>query len=149
MSEKLPDHLVDTDFMMMDVHRPMTNSEVENIHPAAKVDRSLEVVTPDTKRCPYCFGPMPCEHHAGVEQLDIATSHDMEVTNILATAHNANMSVVVIVGFDEDGKEYFASSCSDIAESVYHLTRGIHRANKIVDDIDVAGEDPRGPKQTA
>ena len=52
---------------------------------------------------------------------------------VLAGAHNVGLSEVVIVGFTDDGKEYFASSISDAGQSMYHLQRGIYRLNKTMD----------------
>jgi hypothetical protein len=153
--------LSDLDFMMMDVHRPMLDEEVNKINPQAVVDKSarpFQVIDGDAEsvgtpytgtRCDHCFGPMPCEKHANVEHLPIVTSLDVSPTHILAKAHDAGLTEVVIVGMREDGREYFASSISDAAPAVYHLQRGIYKLNKIVDG-DYEGEDDEvGPKPAA
>jgi len=76
---------------------------------------------------------MPCADHANVAQIDVVTSLDIDPVAVLAGAHNVGLSEVVIVGFTDDGKEYFASSISDAGQSMYHLQRGIYRLNKTMD----------------
>jgi hypothetical protein len=140
------------DFMMMDVHRQLTDEELNEINPQAALDKTLgteqEVVGDDesvagaSTRCEFCFGPMPCPQHSNVEPLDVVTSHNISATHVLAGAHNADLDVVVVVGFKKDGSEYFASSVSDAAESIYHLQRGIHKLNKMVDEGAGTNEHP-------
>lgn len=140
--------LTSTDFMMMDIHRPLTNEEVEEVNPQALVDksaRSLTLVDSEAEsvgaphegatstRCDVCFAPMPCDKHANVEILCGVTSLDISPTVVLAKAHDAGLTEVVIVGMKADGSEYFASSVSDAAPSMYHLQRGIYKLNKVVD----------------
>jgi hypothetical protein len=136
--------LSDIDFMMMDVHRPLTNAEIKEVNPQAVVDKSAGAVEDEhceeasvgashASRCDHCFGPMPCEQHANVEHLAIVTSLDVSPTHILAKAHDAGLTEIVIVGMKEDGSEYFASSISDAAPAMYHLQRGIYKLHKIVD----------------
>lgn len=76
---------------------------------------------------------MPCKEHENVEVLDTTTSLDISPTTVLAWAHEADLEGVVIVGFDKNGREYFASSIADAAPSIYYLQRGIHKLNKVVD----------------
>ena len=85
-------------------------------------------------RCDLCFGPMPCEEHANVKRLGGVTSNDIDPVAILADAHNTDLAIVVVVGIRKDGREFFASSCADAAEGMYHLQRGIYKLNKIVDE---------------
>ena len=93
----------------------------------------------DTRpRCWACFELMPCEKHANIQPLSVVTSHDISPTSVLADAHNAKLEIVVVVGFTEDGEEFFASSCADAAEGMYHLQRGIYKLNKMVDGEDEA-----------
>lgn len=131
------------DFMMMDLHRPPANDEVE-ADPQAFVDKTIgageddvgedeSVDSAPAPRCWRCFGPMPCPEHANVEQLDVITSHPIDPTAVIAGAHNADLEVVVVVGLTKEGEEYFASSHTDAAECIYHLQRAIHKMNKIVD----------------
>ena len=139
--------LSDLDFMMMDVHRPMLDEEINEVNPKARVDKSLRAVenidseaprvdTPHPEpRCKICFGPVPCDQHANVASLDVVTSHDIPVAKILAGAHARDLDVVVVVGLAKDGNEYFASSCADGAEVIYHLTRGIFKMNMMVDQL--------------
>lgn len=93
-------------------------------------------------RCPMCFELMPCEKHANVQVLGGVTSNDIDPTAILAGAHNAELDIVVVVGLRKDGREYFASSCADAAEGMYHLQRGIYKLNRIVDEIADDDEEP-------
>jgi hypothetical protein len=133
--------LSDIDFMMMDLHRPLTNAEVEAINPQALVDHTAGQDTGSEEegvgeRCHACFGAMPCAAHANVEPLNIITSNDVDPVRILAGAHNRGLEIVVVVGMTKDGNEYFASSAADAAESSWLLQRGIHKLNKIVDGDD-------------
>jgi len=52
----------------------------------------------------------------------------------LLEAAMGQLTEVVIIGFDKDGKEYFASTKSDAGEVIYHLERTKHRLMKIIDD---------------
>lgn len=147
-------HLNDIDFMMMDLHRPPANDEVE-ADPSAYVDKTIgageDVVSEDesvdsapAKRCEVCFGPMPCEAHANVAQWDGITSNSLDPATVLAGAHNADLESVVIVGMQKDGREYFASSDADAGISIYYLQRGIHKLNRIVDgeEVERVRQDP-------
>lgn len=42
---------------------------------------------------------------------------------------------VVIIGFNKDGSEFFASSQADGGEVLWHLERAKHRLMRIVDEI--------------
>ena len=139
------------DFMMMDVHEPLTPEEINAIHPQAAVDKSAGAVEDSVgdgegvggppARCDVCFAPMPCADHSNVEILDAVTSLDISPVAVLAGARNANLEFVVIVGMNKDGSEYFASSVSDAAAGIYYLQRGIHKLNKIVDSGEIARHD--------
>lgn len=132
-------------FMMLDVHEPLSSEEINSINPQAAVDKSAGVADddeagsdedaggPPPSRCDVCFAPMPCADHANVAQIDVVTSLDIDPVAVLAGAHNVGLSEVVVVGFTDDGKEYFASSISDAGQSMYHLQRGIYRLNKTMD----------------
>jgi hypothetical protein len=140
------------DFMMMDVQRPLTNDEINEINPQAALDKTIgsgEEVDGDAEdmggapsRCLTCFAPMPCVDHANVEHLNVVTTHDIEPTTILADAHGAGLKEVVIVGVLRDGTEYFASSVSDAAPAMYHLQRGIYKLNRTVDGGEGTNEHP-------
>jgi hypothetical protein len=145
-----PEPLTAKDFMAMDVHRPLTDDEInatqavdktigageEELSDAPSVDSSVA-------RCEFCFGPRPCPQHPNVEPLSVVTSHDMPATAVLAGAHSADLACVVVVGLTKDGHEYFASTNSDAAESMYHLQRGIHKLNCIVDEGSGTNEHPK------
>ncbi len=132
-----------THFMMLDVHEPLSSEEINSINPQAAVDKSAGVADDEAgsdedaggppPRCDVCFAPMPCADHANVAQIDVVTSLDIDPVAVLAGAHNVGLAEVVVVGFTEDGKEYFASSISDAGQSMYHLQRGIYRLNKTMD----------------
>lgn len=55
----------------------------------------------------------------------------------------------VIVGFDKDGNDFFASSYADSGDVVYHLERGKWRLMKLEDELNEGGADPRGPDSAA
>lgn len=78
-------------------------------------------------RCDRCFAPLgekPFEDLGpNVSVLPVATSHDLPVARILQGAHDADLEVCVVVGYDKDGEEYFASSVADGAEVNWCLDR--------------------------
>jgi len=45
------------------------------------------------------------------------------------------MDQVVIIGYDKDGEEYFATSQADGGETLWHLQRAIHRLMNIADKM--------------
>lgn len=128
------------DFMMMDVHREL---DEENFHPETLLDKSArpqqeehseeEGVGVSHARCEFCFEPFPCSKHPNVETLKVVTKLDIDPLSVIAGAHGADLDEVVIVGRRKDGSEYFASSVSDAAPSMYHLQRGIYKLNRIMD----------------
>src|SRR6185503_18538514 len=83
MTTKTP-RLSATDFMMMDVHEPLSPEEINEINPQAAVDKTLgaeqdevgadEGVDSSPARCEFCFGPRPCPDHPNVEPLSVVTS---------------------------------------------------------------------------
>lgn len=129
--------------MMMDVHEPLSSEEINSINPQAAVDKSAGAVEDDVSYgesvggpptcCETCFAPTPCSAHANVAHFNVVTSFDIDPVSILAAAHNKGLVEVVVVGFTEEGEEYFASSISDAGQSMYHLQRGIYKLNKIMD----------------
>jgi hypothetical protein len=68
-----------------------------------------------------------------VIELGCVTRLDLPPEKILRAAISADLETVVIVGYDKDGNEYFASSVADGAQAMYHLQRGIWSLNKITD----------------
>ena|ERR1700761_1237248 len=140
MNEDLK-RLTGVDFMMMDFHRPMTKDDIDAIHSQACVDRSeqpreeasVDAEKEPEKRCDICFGPMPCKQHANVEPVPVITSLDRPVERVLARAHNRECQVLVVVGLDKDGNDFFDSSVADAAECIYYLTRGVHRLHRQID----------------
>ena len=70
-----------------------------------------------------------------VERLRITSRHDLDPEDVLRCALNEGLSEVVIVGFDKEGREYFASSLADGGDAVWHLNRGIYRLMRIADEI--------------
>jgi hypothetical protein len=54
---------------------------------------------------------------------------------VLADAAKAELTSVVVVGFNADGSEFFASSEADGAQALWHLERARHRLMSIVDQI--------------
>lgn len=68
------------------------------------------------------------------------TKLDGDPVRILQSALDAGMSSVVIVGFDKDGGEYFASSYADGADVVWHLERAKFKLMVIADEL---ADDPQ------
>lgn len=61
---------------------------------------------------------------------------DLDPARVLQKALDAGMTEVVIIGYDRDGGEYFASSKADGAQVVWHIERAKHRLMTIVDAAD-------------
>ncbi len=68
-----------------------------------------------------------------VIELDVVTSLPIPVDRILKKALDAKMTEVVIIGFDEDGEFFFASSVPDAGNVLYHLEFAKHNLMKACD----------------
>lgn len=127
------------DFMMMDVHRPLTLVEIEEVCPEATVDHTEE---PKRYNGPFVKYP------ENVEVLDVNTSHELAVERVLQSAHDNKLERVIVVGHTEDGELYVLCSDPDIGESNLLLDRAkadlLHAINN-----NGTREDPRGPKSRA
>lgn len=60
------------------------------------------------------------------------TRVDSEADNVLRHAIG-ELDTVVIVGYDKEGNEFYASNVADGANALWHLQRGIHCLMNIVD----------------
>lgn len=60
------------------------------------------------------------------------TRIDGEADNVLRHALG-ELDNVVIVGYDKDGNEFYASNIADGANALWHLQRGIHNLMTIID----------------
>lgn len=80
------------------------------------------------------------------------TSLDMDVGRVLDGARDEGMAEIVIVGETTKGEDFFASNLASGVDVIFHLTRGIHKMNKIIDRIErgeIEGKRltvPEGPK---
>lgn len=71
-----------------------------------------------------------------VEYLQTVTTLDLDPNRVLEAAVS-KLKSVVIVGYDNEGDEYFASSVSDGAEVLWLLERAKHKLLQITkDDIE-------------
>ncbi len=61
---------------------------------------------------------------------------DLDPRRVLQAAIDAGMSEVVIVGYDADGNDYYASSMSDGRSANWHLDRAKWRLMKTVDALE-------------
>ena len=66
------------------------------------------------------------------------TRIDLPPERLLKAAQAANLTEVVILGFDADGEWYFASSSADSMRAIWHCTKAIHKLHQIEDEM--AGE---------
>jgi len=55
------------------------------------------------------------------------TKLDLPVDRIVDASRDADLSVIVVLGYRKDGTEYFASSVSDGADVVWLLERAKHK----------------------
>lgn len=59
--------------------------------------------------------------------LDIVTRLDIPAERVLQAALDAGLQSVVVVGYDADGEEYFASSLADGGDALWLLQRGSYK----------------------
>lgn len=60
---------------------------------------------------------------ADIVELDTITSLDIPAERVLRKASEADLKSVVVLGYDEDGEEYFASSLADGGDVVWLMER--------------------------
>ncbi len=60
---------------------------------------------------------------ADVVDLDVVTRLDIPAERVLRKALEADMQSVVVIGYDSDGEEYFASSLSDGGDALWLIER--------------------------
>ena len=68
-----------------------------------------------------------------VIELKLITKLDLDPDRVLSKAIG-NLSEVVVMGFDKDGNEYFASSVSDGGSVLWHIERAKHKLMQIADE---------------
>lgn len=73
---------------------------------------------------------------ADVINLQCQTRLDLPVDRVLTAALEAGMTEVVIVGYDADGNDYFASSKASAEPVLWHLERAKWRLMRQVDDLE-------------
>ncbi|MGB4899104.1 MAG: hypothetical protein WBP57_11875 [Ignavibacteria bacterium] len=71
--------------------------------------------------------------HYNVEWLEQVTYNDLRVEDVLLHALNRGLKNVVVIGYYEDGSEYFKSSYASGSDTVWHCNRVIHKLMKISD----------------
>ncbi len=65
--------------------------------------------------------------------MPVVSTIDQPAERILQEAIKTGMKHVVIVGYDDDGKEYFASSYADGGDALWALQRASLRLLRIAD----------------
>lgn len=68
-----------------------------------------------------------------VVDLNIVTRLDVDPRRVIDGAAASDLRSVVILGYTEDGDEYFASSIADGADVVWLLERSKHKLMTITD----------------
>lgn len=68
-----------------------------------------------------------------VVRMNMVTRLDISPDAVIEAASEANLACVVIIGFDADGNEYFASSKADGADVLWHIERAKHKLMVIAD----------------
>lgn len=74
---------------------------------------------------------------ADILQFGGITYLDLPADTILEKA-KGELESVVVIGFDKDGGEYFASSAADGGEVLWHLERAKQALLRVDDDGDAA-----------
>ncbi len=68
--------------------------------------------------------------------LPIVTRLDVNPERVLESAKDAGLEGVVVIGFDKDGNEYFASSYADGGTVLWLLERLKKKLLEVPDDAD-------------
>lgn len=71
---------------------------------------------------------------AEIVELDVITKLDIPAERVIKRAAEANLTEVVIVGFDEDGELYFCSNKADAGAVIFHLEMAKLRLLKLCED---------------
>lgn len=71
---------------------------------------------------------------SNVVVLPVVTRLDIPPGRVLEAASAANLTEVVVVGIDEDGEEYFATSQASGPAVLWHLERAKLRLLRMVDN---------------
>jgi hypothetical protein len=127
------------DFMVMDIHREMTDDEVGAIHPQAVVDKSIgaeqdqrsdakEVGAPHPQL--RLLDPLP----DNVELLDVSTSHRLQVQRVLQSSLDYGLDDVMVIGWVDDGPIFFLATDPSIGNAVYRLELAKQRLLAAVPD---------------
>jgi len=66
-----------------------------------------------------------------VVDLDTVSTIDTPVHKIINKAEGANLTDIVILGFDAEGELFFSSSKADAGEVFYHLEMAKYRLMKV------------------
>lgn len=66
--------------------------------------------------------------------LNMVTNLDIPVERVITGATEADLEQVIILGFDKDGAEYFASSVADGAQCLWLMERAKKKLLDIVDE---------------
>jgi len=85
------------------------------------------------------IGRVRLKARRNVETLGVMTPLDIDPSRVLACALDENMQGVVVIGYDSDGEEFFASSYADGSETIWLLERAKFRLMSIVDKIEING----------
>ena len=70
---------------------------------------------------------------AEIIELETITSLDLPPERIIRKAVEANLESVIVIGYDSDGAEYFASSVADGGSVIWMLERAKLRLLRTVD----------------
>ena len=70
-----------------------------------------------------------------VVDLDCLTTLPTDPQRVINNAAKAGLSSVVIVGFDSEGAEYFASSEADGGNALWHLERAKTKLLRMPDEL--------------
>ena len=55
--------------------------------------------------------------------LDVVSRLDIPVDRVLDSARNAEMTECIVIGFDANGEEFFATSVADGGDVLWHMER--------------------------
>lgn len=66
--------------------------------------------------------------------LPVVTRLDIPPERILKGALEADLTEVVVVGYDKDGNEYFAASMASGGDALWHLERAKLKLLKVSDE---------------
>lgn len=110
----------------------------EQLQREGKLETPADVINAELRARPRLANDAdesaPMQRPSQVIRFRGITKLDIDPQVVLEGASKAGMKVAIVIGYDADGAEYFASSAADGADVLWHLERAKLRLLRTVDD---------------